>query len=116
METQFDCYLKKFQMPRRIISKLATMVIKVFLCREKTLKFSTVCSQANLNKMFMACNFSMDKIGQKDIKLLRNKWNILATKCCLYSQLLQNTHSSEGSRVCLSTSGFWSAFEEDPNQ
>lgn len=47
-------YLKKFHTPRRIISKLATTVIRVSLCRKVKLRSNTVWSQASLSTTFNA--------------------------------------------------------------
>lgn len=45
-------YLKKFQIPRRMISRAARRAIIVSRCKNDKLKSSTVCNHAILNTMF----------------------------------------------------------------
>lgn len=83
----FSCtactYLKKFHMPRRIISRLATMAIEVSLCKEKKLKFNTVCNQANLSKAFNTCNITAIMVKS----IIGSNWN---SKSETYSFLATN--------------------------
>ena len=60
-------YLKKFQIPRRMITRIARRAIIVSLCKNEELKSRTVCNHANLNTVFTI--YSKER---RETKLERN--------------------------------------------
>lgn len=71
------CYLKKFHIPRRIISRLATTATIVCLCMKEKLKSRTVCSHANLSKMFKICTFVWRSVFCYEIQTLISLFYII---------------------------------------
>lgn len=51
-------------MLRRMISRLATIVIMAFLCKKVKLKFNTFCSHANLRRAFKSCSLTINELSE----------------------------------------------------
>ena len=88
-------------MPRRMISRLATIAIKDSLCKENTLISNTACNHANLSNTFKTCIVMNIKLVVLDV----GESYLHVTSCFSLSPWLQNRHFDEGLGACLSTIG-----------
>ena len=106
-------HLKKFQIPRRMISNTATMAINACLWMNgASLKPNTDCIQASRSKTFSTLNSDPKYNYQLLLVLIAESKQLFQV---VFLQLLQSKHSCWILVICLSTMDFSSRVVKGPS-
>lgn len=96
METPFlslGAYLKKFQIPLRMISRQARRATIVSLCKKENFRSKTVCNHTNLNKTFRTCQEHESNILNHNARKNKNRGYycfLFAHHCCVVHGFVRN--------------------------